>query len=88
MRNRNCPLGGQFLALNGEKDMTYPNDNRPTTNPTNNNWAGWVVAAVCVIAIIVAAVYYSNRDHTASNTSTSPQTTTGSNTGNTGAPRK
>lgn len=68
--------------------MTYPNDNRPTTNPTANNWTAWIVAAVCVIAIIVGAVYYSNRDHTASNTNASPQTTTGSSTTNTGAPRK
>jgi drug/metabolite transporter (DMT)-like permease len=68
--------------------MTYPNDDRPLAGRNRTNrWGSWVVLGACLVAILVAALYYSGHNTTASNTSTSP-TTTGSNTANPGAPRK
>jgi hypothetical protein len=69
--------------------MTYPNDNRPLASQNRSNRPGvWVVLAVCLVAIIVAAIYYNDRNrNTASSTST-PTTTTGSAAGNPGAAQK
>lgn len=69
--------------------MTYPNDDRPLAGRNRTNrWGSWVLLGACLVAILVAALYYSGRHNTtASNTSTSP-TTTGSNTANPGGPRK
>ena len=70
--------------------MTYPNDNRPVGNLNRrNNWGGWAALGICGIGIILGAFYYSNRHNTtASNQSTSPATTTGSNSTGPAAPKK
>jgi hypothetical protein len=69
--------------------MTYPNDNRPLASQNRSNrWGGWVVLAICLVAIIAAALYYNDRNRNTASSTGSPTTTTGSAAGNPSAPKR
>jgi hypothetical protein len=48
----------------------------------------WIVLAVCLVAIIVAAIYYNDRNKNTASGTSSPTTTTGSAAGSPGAAQK
>jgi hypothetical protein len=69
--------------------MTYPNDNRPTASQNRSSRPGvWIVLAVCLVAIIVAAIYYNDRSRNTASGTSSPTTKTGSAAGTPGAAQK